>query len=75
MILGWQRQEGADIPLEGKDWGVFHRDRSRLHAAGDERGVDPVLEIICIGEIVETIFDIGFRKERRSQQSHGKQRQ
>ena len=41
-----------------------------FHAALDQGGVDAVLEVIGVGEVIKTILDVSFGDRRHCKQCH-----
>ena len=71
MIVGGEGQQGAHVSLERKVGSVGDGDScARLHTSADQGRVDPVLEVIGVGEVIEPILDVGFGERRHCKQCH-----
>ena len=62
MVVAREGQERAQVPLEGKVRRVGCGERTDLTPAVNRGGVNAVLGVVGVGEIEETILNIGLRQ-------------
>ena len=71
MIVGRKGEQRAHISLVRKDGRVDDCDAGAgFHSSADESGVDAVLEIIGVGEVVKPILNVGFGERWDCKQCH-----
>ncbi len=75
MVVRRQRQQHAHVALVAEEWQVLGRERQhRLAAPVDAGGIDAVLEVIVVGEIVEAILRLGDGEQRQRGEREGEER-
>ena len=71
VIVGSERKQSAHVPLEVENRRIIDRDPcSSFHSAFDQGGVDAILQVIGVGEVIKSILDIGWLWTRATLQSN-----
>src|SRR6476646_3078794 len=71
MIVGRKGEQRAHISLERKDGRVDHCDAGAgFHPSADESGVDAVLEVIGVGEVIKPILYVGLGERWDCKECH-----